>query len=205
LALLTVWALLWSLPPAHSQVLLGGLTDDELLAHSENLTGALAGPREPAFLQVLTGATIMRSPVDTIFVYDIVVRYDPTRYRDRHVGMYPISFVDQFILWGKRVALYTRSTDWTSGRFYLHDISTGHYAWIFARDARRLYQPPPGTQLPPAAEIFNRRGVRRWLSLIHTIDTAAADLRTMGLWFRLMHEGSRELVLEGERARERVS
>lgn len=133
LALLTVWALLWSLPPAHSQVLLGGLTDDELLAHSENLTGALAGPREPAFLQVLTEATIMRSPVDTIFVYDIVVRYDPTRYRDRHGGMYPISFVDQFILWGKRVALYTRSTDWTSRRSSHNGVVVQAHARGFTR------------------------------------------------------------------------
>ena len=199
---LALWAFLWFVTPAHSQVLFDGLSDDELLASSADFDSALAGPREPAFLQVLTEASIVRDlSQDTVSVYDLVVRYDPTRYRDPHVGIYPLSFADQFILWGKRVALFTRGTKWTSGRFFLHDISTGHHAWIFTRDARRLYLSPPGTKLPPPAEVYNRQGVKRWLKLIHTVDTAATDLRSMGLWFRLMHEESRELVIEGERER----
>lgn len=195
-------ALLWLVAPAHSQALFDRLSDGDLLASSADLASALAGPREPAFLQVLTEGSIVRDESqNTVSVYDLVVRYDPTRYRDPHVGIYPLSFADQFILWGKRVALFTRGTKWTSGRFFLHDISTGHHAWIFTRDARRLYHSPPGTKLPPPAETYNRRGVKRWLKLIHTVDTAATDLRSMGLWFRLMHEESRELVIEGERAR----
>ena len=38
----------------------GGLSDDVLLDNSEDIAGALAGPREPAFLRVLTEASIVQ-------------------------------------------------------------------------------------------------------------------------------------------------
>ena len=101
------------------------LKEEEIIAAEGFLRSALAGSRERAFLQIMTDVSIVRDDTrDTTFVYDMVVRYDPARYRDRHIGVYPVPFEDQFILWAKRVGIFTRGTTWSSSRFYLHDIST---------------------------------------------------------------------------------
>ena len=110
----------------------------EIRIATAKLRNALAGPQEEAFVQILTEVSLVRDPlVDTVAVYDITVDYDPRRYHNARVGTYPLNFADQFILWGKRIALYTRSSNWLSGRFYLRDISNGHVAWIRTADARR--------------------------------------------------------------------
>ena len=180
----------------------GELSSDDLTVASGDLAAALSGPREKAFLQILTEASLVRDPVqDTVFVYDLVVRYDPERFHDHHVGIYPVTFVDQFILWGKRIALFTHSTStstWSSGRFYLHDISTGRHLWMLARDTRLLY--PPDKAFPSTNSSDNRAAVQKWLALIHATDTTT-NIRSMALWFRLMHRESREIVIERERAR----
>lgn len=138
LSIATPW-----LGPADAQ-----LNEEELIAAEGFLRSALAGSRERAFLQIMTDVSIVRDDSrDTTFVYDMVVRYDPERYRDRHIGFYPVSFEDQFILWAKRVGLFTRGTTWSSSRFYLHDISTSRQAWILAADARTLYG-PEGLEFP---------------------------------------------------------
>lgn len=162
------------------------LPPNEIQLAEQNLQQALAGPHERAFLQVLTKVLILRdTSVDTDAIYDLVVRFDPERYRDPRVGTYPLSFENQFILWGKRISLYTRSTSWTSGRFYLHDISTANEAWIFTDDLRSLYR--PATKRLPVS-------LRGWLKLIHAADPRT-DLRTMSRWLRLMHKESRDQVI----------
>jgi hypothetical protein len=118
------------------------LSDADLQTEATNLRASLAGADEEAFTQILTHVTVERDPVvDTIAVYDIVVHYDPDRYSSPRVGAYPLSFENQFIHWGRRIALYTTRTSWKSGRFYLRDISTAHEAWIFTEDARLLLGP----------------------------------------------------------------
>ena len=183
------------------QLLPGELSSAEQTVVSGDLATAVAGPREKAFLQILTEASLVRDPVqDTVFVYDLVVRYDPERFHDPHVGIYPVTFADQFILWGKRIALFTRSSTWSSGRFYLHDISTGQHLWMLARDARHLYPPGGDKAFPQATSSDDRAAVNKWFELIHATDTTT-DIRSMGLWFRLMHRESREMVIERELAR----
>ena len=170
------------------------LKPEEIALAEQNLKRVLAGPGEEAFLQIFIKASIVPDPaIDTSFVYDLVLRFDPERYHSPRVGLYPLNFEDQFILWGKRIAVYTRSTSWQSGRFYLHDISSGQQAWIYTDDARRLYIPEP-QKLPPAkgqnAAIFSQ-----WLKIIHAIKPGT-DLRTMSRWLRLMHHQSRKAVLK---------
>ena len=161
------------------------LPPNEIQLAEQNLLQVLAAPNERAFLQVLTEVRILRdTSIDTATIYDLVVRFDPDRFRNPRVGRYPLSFENQLILWGKRISLYTRSTSWTSGRFYLHDISTAEEAWISTEDLRSLYQ--PATKKLPVS-------FRGWLKLIHSADPRT-DLRTMSRWLRMMHKESRDQV-----------
>ena len=169
------------------------LIPEDMAFAKGNLRTALAAPDEEAFLQILLTTDIVRDPaIDTAFVYDVVVRFDPKRYRNMHAGLYALSFEDQFILWGKRIAMYSRSTDWESGRFHLHDISTGKQAWIYTGDARRLFQ-LPNLDMPPATP--NRPDtLDKWLRVIHRVP-ATTSLRKMGRWIRLLRFESRDAVV----------
>lgn len=150
----------------------------------------LVAPREPAFAQVLVGTEVLRDPRDTSF-YDIVVRFDPERFRDPHLSRYPLTFEDQFVLWGKRLALYSQVTPWKAGRFYLHEVSSGRQAWVGLPEARLLF---PAYASPPRARTF-----AAWLPYIHNTPRAT-EPRALGLWLRLMQEESRESVLYQWRA-----
>jgi hypothetical protein len=150
----------------------------------------LVSPREQAFAQVLVGAEVLADPRDTSF-YDVVVRFDPERYRDPHLGRYPLTFEDQCVLWGKRLALYSLVSPRKAGRFYLHDLSTGRHAWIDL-PAARLLSPPHGK--PPGARTF-----AAWLPYIHSAPRGT-EPRALGAWLRLMREESRESVLYQWRA-----
>lgn len=163
-----------------------GLTTEQLQTAQQQLREALAAPHERAFVQVLTDVQVLRDPTDSTAVYDIVARFDPERYRDPHLGRYPLTFEDQFVLWGKRVALYTLFIPWKSGNFYLHDIATGRQAWIAVEAARRLYPPPAK---PPAGKPF-----AQWLKFIQSAEPGT-EPRSLSLWRRLMREESRDLVL----------
>ena len=147
------------------------------------------------FKQVLTDARIeLDHTLLNEFSYDLIVQFDPRRYRDPHAGLFPMTFENQFILWGKRIGLFTRSNRWRTGRFYLHDISTGKQAWIFASEARNLY-PPPSMKVtyPAVADPENTVGFGAWLKLIHRVETGT-DLRRMSRWFRLMRVETRDDV-----------
>jgi len=182
--------ILSSLTASYGQQTPVELTPAELQVAENNLRQTLAGPREKAFLQILTEVRILRDElIDTAFVYDLAVRFDPGRYHDPRVGIYPLGFEDQFILWGKRIAVYTRSTSWKSGRFFLRDISVPREAWIFTEDARTLY-PPAAGNLPPA----DPTAFPQWRKRIYAADPRT-DIRTMSRWFRLMHDESRELLI----------
>ena len=125
---------------------------------------------------MLIEASIKRDElIDTVAVYDLIVHYDPRRYANPRVGSYPLRFEEQLILWGKRIATYTKSTEWTSGRFYLRDLSTGRVAWIFTADARRLYSPPKEQLAAPDA-------------------TPYTNIQATGEWLRSFKEESREAV-----------
>ena len=150
----------------------------------------LVSPREQAFAQVLVSAEVLRDPRDTSF-YDIVVRFDPERYRDPYLGRYPLTFEDQCLLWGKRLALYSRIASWKAGRFYLHDLASGHQVWVDLATAR-LLSPPYGT--PPKTKTF-----AAWLPYIHH-SPPSTEPRALGSWLRLMVEESRDLVLYQWRA-----
>ena len=150
----------------------------------------LAAPREQAFAQVLVGVEVLRDPSDTSR-YDMVVRFDPERYRDPHLGRYPLTFEDQCVLWGKRLALYSLVAPWKSNRFYLHDISTGRQVWVDLAEARQLF--PPYTK-PPKAKTF-----AAWLPFIYGAPRST-EPRALGTWMRLMQEESRDLVLYRLRA-----
>ncbi len=155
----------------------------ELRIATTELHKALAGPQEEAFVQILTQVTLLRDPqVDSVAVYDITVDYDPRRYSNPRVGTYPLNFADQFILWGKRISLYTRRMGWLSGRFYLRDISNGHVAWIRTVDARHLYAPE---KVPSNS--------KRWLRFVYATPPYI-DLSTMSQWLRLMRDEDREMV-----------
>ena len=151
----------------------------------EQVRQVLVAPHEQAFAQILAGVEVLRDPRDTSF-YDIVVRFDPERYRDPHLGSYPLAFEDQCVLWGKRLALYSRIASWKGGRFYLHDISTGHQVWVDLA-AARLLSPPYGT--PPKTKTF-----AAWLPYIYNTPPGT-EPRVLGRWLRLMVEESRDLVL----------
>ncbi len=148
---------------------------DLRLAEAE-LYKRLAGADEEAFIQVLTQAAILRDPmVDTVAIYDLVVHYDPKRYHNPCVGTYPLNFEEQFILWGKRIALFTRNTGWSSSRFYLRDISLGRVVWISTADARHLYNPEKAPS--------NMQDISPY-----------TDLYTTSQWLRLMREEDREMT-----------
>ena len=179
------------------------LTPDEIRAAEGHLRMVLAGPADEAFRQVLAGVDILRDATeDTAFVYDLVARFDPERYRNSRVGLYPLTFEDQFIQWGKRVGVYTRSTFWRSGRYYLHDIASSRQAWISTADTRRLYAPsvrwPAPVTKEMAAKVFSPEilpdGFRPWLRLIHAT-RPGTDLRRMSRWIGLMNDEPREAVL----------
>lgn len=176
-----------------------GLSDEEMAAAGQYLASTLAGPREPSQLQVLTDVRLLRDDTeDTAAVYDLVVRYDPRRYRHPMVGRYPLTFEAQFIYWGKRISLYTRSTTWRSGRYYLHDISTSRQAWIFCLETRELY-PTGGLRFPPRANPERPASLAPWYKLIHAAEPGT-DLRTMSRWLRSMHEEPRDKVRARARA-----
>lgn len=145
----------------------------------------LVGPRELAFAQVLLGAQVLRDPRDTAFT-DVVVRFDPGRFRDPHLSEYPLTFEDQFIFWGKRLALYLQVVSWKAGRFYLHEVASGRHAWVGLADARLLL-PPYGA--PPRAKTF-----AAWLPYILAAPRGT-EPRALGLWRQLMREESREAVI----------
>ena len=170
------------------------LEAEDRVAAETYLRAAMAGAHERPLLQIITDARVLPDETqDTSFVYDLLVRYDPGRYSDRHAGLYPLTFESQFILWGKRASLFTRSTRWSSGRFFLHDVSTGRHAWIWAREARDLY-PATGLALPPPVRTTNPGTPAAWLKLIHAAEIPT-DLRAMSRWLRLMREGSPAQVL----------
>lgn len=166
------------------------IPDTAMYRALDQVRQVLVSPREQAFAQVLVSAEVLRDPRDTSF-YDIVVRFDPERYRDPHLGRYPLTFEDQGVLWGKRLALYTRIASWKAGRFYLHDLSTGHQVWVDLATAR-LLSPPYGK--PPGAKTF-----AAWLPYIHKTPPST-EPRALGSWLRLMVEESRDLVLYQWRA-----
>ena len=113
----------------------------KLVEEEFELEKILARQSEFSLRQVLLQVSIVRDDsYDTSFVYDLHVDYDPTRYHNARVGIYPLKFEDQLVFWGKRIASYTNQTSWASGKFYLHDVSTGKTAWIFTADTRRLYK-----------------------------------------------------------------
>ena len=177
-----------------SQSVEKSLTPEELTAATAYLKTALAAPKERAFLQVITEVSIIRNPTDTLESYDLVVLYDPFRFRDPHVGVYPLKFSDQLIIWAKRVSLFTRSTRWKSNNFYLHDLSTGRQAWIFIPDARQLYPEKTNVKFPATVSRNDTTSTKTWLKLIH--ETApTTNLSMMSRWFRIMHNGSREQVI----------
>ena len=166
---------------------------EDLAFAEQSLISALAGPREEAFLQVLVTASVVRdSSIDTAFVYDIAVRFDPDRYQNPGVGMYPMNFTDQFIFWGKRISIFTRSTEWLSGRFFLHDISRGQHAWAYTDDLRRLYDQPQ-VRLPLATR-DKPDTLPKWLKIIRNADSGT-DVRTMGRWVRMIRFESLDEVL----------
>ena len=189
----TLWLfliILGSVSPALTQQQVSSLSEERLRTASQDLQRALAAPHEEAFLQILTEVRVLRDTTfDTTMVYDLIVRFDPMRYRNSRVGTYPLNFEDQFILWSKRASVSTRSTNWQSGRFFLHDISIPRQAWIFTEDARTLYQPPKDDQLPKSTA-----SLPRWLRHAYAVDPRT-DLRTMSRWLRLIHEESRDQLL----------
>lgn len=196
-ALLLVAVVLFDGATAQEPEVLGTELEPELIeAASAALASALVGPRERAFSQVLTDARIeLDQTLEGEISYDLIVQYDPSRYRDPHSGLYPMTFENQFILWGKRIALFTRSTRWRAGRYYLHDISSGRQTWMFANETRNLY-PPPSMKMtfPAAVEPDDPAVFRRvWLKLIHQVEVGT-DLRTMSRWFQLMRPETRDDV-----------
>ena len=168
------------------------LSPAELDSASSYLRSAMAGPNERAYLQVLTQVVVEPDSTDTAVVYDLIVRYDPERFHDPHLGLYPLTFEDQFIQWGKRIALLTRSTRWPSGRFYLQDMAHGHQAWIYSSEARILY-PEQDKGLPGPVAFDNSAGKRQWLRLMHR-SLVATNLRSMTQWLRLMRREPRDIV-----------
>lgn len=169
------------------------LSPSEQDSASVFLHSALAGAKERAYLQILTQATVEADSTDTATVYDLVVRYDPERFHDPHLGLYPLTFEDQFIQWGKRIALFTRSTRWPSQRFYLQNLANNQVAWIFTSEARLLY-PEDDRGLPGPVSVDNRAGQRAWLRLMHASKTGT-DLQTMTRWLRLLRREPRDVVL----------
>lgn len=163
--------------PLYGQILPSGEIEEvHLRIAQKTLASNLASSDEEAFLQVFVDASIERDAlIDTAVVYDLIVHYDPRRYANPRVGSYPLRFEEQLILWGKRIAAYTQSTQWTSGRFYLRDLSTGRVAWIFTADARRL------------SHLKGRHSTRD--------EAPYTNIQATGEWLRAIKEESREGVV----------
>jgi hypothetical protein len=163
------------------------LSPAEIALAQQHLDAVLATAREPAFRQVLAGVAVTRDPtVDSLAIYDIAVRYDPERYNTPYNGRYPLDFSDQFIYWGKRLAIYTRSVGWRGGRFFLHNIASGRRAWISVWDTQQLY--PSGRSTPsedPNAEA--------WLRPYQAVD-ASTPIPQLGQWLSRMHQGGRDAL-----------
>lgn len=175
---------LWS-ATAEAQKAAVTLSETELQDAGTELRAALARTNEEAYAQILTLVEIVRDPVlNTTSVYDIIVHYDPDRYSNPRVGAYPLNFEKQFMHWGRRVALYTQRTSWSSGRFYLRDISAAHEAWILTSDARLLIRP-----IHKKTSSNDAKSLRQVYSL-----PSYTDLRTISAWLRLMHPEDRELA-----------
>ena len=175
---------LWS-ATAEAQKAAVTLSETEMQDAGTELRAALARTDEEAYAQILTLVEIVRDPVlNTTSVYDIIVHYDPDRYSNPRVGAYPLNFEKQFMHWGRRVALYTQRTSWSSGRFYLRDISAAHEAWILTSDARLLIR-------PMHKKIFSNDA--KSLRQVYTLPSYTA-LRTISIWLRLMHPEDRELA-----------
>jgi len=133
-----------------------------------DLAKILAGEFEVSLQQVLVQASVVQDVShDKSFVYDLYIDFDPTRYHNARVGIYPLKFEEQFVFWGKRIADYTKQTSWESGRFYLHDVSTGKIAWIFTTDTRRLYDPKSPSPNPSSTNPYTTlNDMSRWLRFI---------------------------------------
>jgi hypothetical protein len=169
------------------------LTPEDVDSLQVYLINALAASDERSYLQILTSAEVLPDPTDSNSVYDIVVRYDPERFHAAFAGLYPLTFEDQFIQWGKRIALLTRSVVATTRRYYLHDISTGRQAWMFTAEARHLYS-LPSEKLPGKVSLDERSSQRRWLRLMHQAPSGT-ELLKMGGWLRQIRRESRESVI----------
>ena len=175
-SVLCVLLALSSTPVCGQRLPSGKIEPTHLHLAEKKLADLLAQSDEEAFLQVLIEASIKRDElIDTAAVYDLIVHYDPRRYTNPRVGSYPLRFEEQLILWGKRIATYTKSTEWTSGRFYLRNLSTGRVAWILTADARRLSSPPKKQLEAPNA-------------------TPYTNIQATGEWLRSFKEESREAV-----------
>jgi len=175
---------LWS-ATAEAQKATVTLSETEMQDAGTELRAALARTDEEAYAQILTLVEIVRDPVlNATSVYDIIVHYDPDRYSNPRVGAYPLNFEKQFMHWGRRVALYTQRTSWSSGRFYLRDISAAHEAWILTSDARLLIRP-----------MYKKNSSNDAKSLrpVYSLPSYTA-LRTISIWLRLMHPEDRELA-----------
>ena len=173
-------------PALHAQTLFR-LSDRQIAGIEQTLRTALVNPAETAFLQVLVDVRL-RPNDDDDSVYDIEVRYDPDRYRNPHTGTYPLSFADQFIVWGKRLTLFSYGTKWRSGHFHLRDIANGQQAWIPLEDARRLVPKPdplPGQIGTTPSDLSGT-----WRRLLYAL-TPQTDIRSMARWFRLMRRQAR--------------
>jgi hypothetical protein len=188
--ILVLLAALCPFSPAQAQ---DPLTPEDLDSLQVYLVSALAAPDERSYLQILTSAEVLLDPTDSNSAYDIVVRYDPGRFHAAFAGLYPLTFEDQFIQWGKRIALLTRSIVATTRRYYLHDVSTGRQAWMFTAEARHLYS-LPADKLPGIVSLTDRGSQRRWLRLMHSTPTGT-ELLTMGGWLRQLRRESRETVI----------
>lgn len=184
-------AALWF--PSETAAQPDSLATDDMDSLHTYLVAALAGPKERAYLQILTSAEIVRDPTDSVASYDVIVRFDPERYHTPYAGLYSLTFEDQFIQWGKRVALFTRSISAKTQRYYLHDISTGQQAWMFTAEARHLYSLPKG-KVPAMAGPTDRGAQARWLRLIRNAPRGT-ELLTMSGWLRRLRRETREQVI----------
>ena len=132
------------------------------------LKGILAPESQISLQQILLQVSLIQDMSnDSVFVYDLYIDFDPTRYQNARVGIYPLKFEEQFIFWGKRVANFTKQTSWKSGRFYLHDVSTGKIAWMYTAEARKLYNPPKASPTPFSTSPYTSlNNISQWLQFM---------------------------------------
>ena len=164
---------------SEAQQLVGSQLDSVNLSKAEfELENILAEESEVSLRQVLVRVSVIQDvSYATSFVYDLYIDFDPTRYQNARVGIYPLKFEEQFVFWGKRVASYTKQISWKSGRFYLHDISTGKIAWIFTADTRRLFNPKQPSQSYSSTSPYT-------------------PLNDMSQWLRFIRLESRDSVID---------